>query len=140
VVPQLVNVDLTNHSGGDTSPAEASARRETLVRRKSQIEHQLAAFDAREQEAKRKRETRQKIIVGAAVLAHAQRDPSFAATLQSVLQRAVVRPKDRSFLALDRGSLKSAKAETTTRAQRAVKEHRPKSQRYSILRPSEIPT
>jgi hypothetical protein len=140
VVPQLVNVDLTNHSGGETSPAEASARRETLVRRKSQIEHQLAAFDAREQEAKRKRDTRRKIIVGAAVLAHAEVDPSFAVMLQSVLQRAVVRPKDRSFLALDRGMWKSAKAETTTRAQRMVKEHRPKAQRYSILRPSETPT
>jgi hypothetical protein len=64
-----------------------------------QLEAQLAARNARACTLERKRDTRRKIIVGAAVLAHAQLDPLFALELRAVLARAVQRPIDRDVLA-----------------------------------------
>ena len=57
------------------------------------------ALSAREREAERKLDTRRKIIVGAAVLAHAELDPNFAETLRHVLGQAVQRPIDRQAVA-----------------------------------------
>lgn len=89
------------------------SRRSGLIRKKARLEHQLAALDARTRELNRKRETRLKIIVGAAVLAHAKLDPGFAAHLNDVLLRAVVRPTDRTFLQGAYNSWRGAQAEMT---------------------------
>lgn len=76
-----------------------SERMHTLEERKRQIEAQLHALSAREREGERKLDTRRKIIVGAAVLAHAELDPNFAETLRHVLGQAVQRPIDRQAVA-----------------------------------------
>lgn len=47
----------------------------------------------------RKRDMQRKIIVGAAVLAHANFDPAFAAGLSSALAKAVTRERDRQIIA-----------------------------------------
>ncbi len=49
--------------------------------------------------ADRKLDARRKIIVGAAVLAHAEIDPGFADKLRAVLDLAVTRPVDRAAIA-----------------------------------------
>ncbi len=78
------------------SPSERIA---ALEARKRQIEAQLAALTAREKQAARRRDARRKIIVGAAVLAHAEIDGRFAALLLDVLRRAVQRPADQLSIA-----------------------------------------
>jgi hypothetical protein len=57
------------------------------------------ALEAQEKQAARKLDTRRKIVTGAAVLAHAALDASFAAALRDVLDRAVLKPADRELLA-----------------------------------------
>jgi hypothetical protein len=71
-------------------------RMAALEARKKQIEAQLASLAAREKQAAHKRDTRRKVIVGAAVLAHAEIDPRFAVLLRDILQRAVQRPADQA--------------------------------------------
>ena len=65
-----------------------------LEARKKQIEAQLANLAAKNKDAARKLETRRKVIVGAAVLAHAEIDDPFATLLREVLAKAVQRPAD----------------------------------------------
>jgi hypothetical protein len=111
----LVNTDLTNNSDhieGGTD--ESSPRRSLLIRKKERIEHQLAGMDARAREQRRKRDTRLKVIVGAAVLAHARLDPAFAMKLNDVLDRAVVRSADRAFLLGNHNTWRTVEAELTT--------------------------
>jgi hypothetical protein len=43
----------------------------------------------------RKRDTRRKIIVGGAVLAHMEKHPDFAKTMTGILASSVARPRDR---------------------------------------------
>jgi hypothetical protein len=76
-----------------------SERMRLLEERKRQIEAQLQSLTTREREAERKRETRRKVIVGAAVLAHAELNPNFADQLREILEAAVQRPADRQTLA-----------------------------------------
>jgi len=57
------------------------------------------ALEAQEKQASRKLDTRRKIVTGAAVLAHAELHPSFAAALRDVLDQAVTKPADRELLA-----------------------------------------
>lgn len=81
-------------------PRKSAAERiAELESRKKQIEAQLASLEAREREAARKRETRRKVVVGAAVLAHAELDPGFASLLRDVLAKAVQRPVDQKVIA-----------------------------------------
>ncbi len=95
----MVNAELT-----EPQASPPSARRTLLLRRKAQIENQLLAMDARAKLADRRRDTRRKIIVGAAVMAHARLDPIFAQNLQDVLARAVKREGDRAIIADQIGS------------------------------------
>jgi hypothetical protein len=46
----------------------------------------------------RKLDTRRKIVVGAAVMAYAELDPSFADRLQEILDVGVTRPVDRAAI------------------------------------------
>jgi len=71
---------------------------EALKQKKEAIERQLGAVERRKHETDRKLETRRKIIVGGAVIAHAVIDPDFRRALQAALQKAVA-PKDRSLVA-----------------------------------------
>jgi hypothetical protein len=56
------------------------------------------ALEAKEKQSTRKLDTRRKIVTGAAVLAHAALDASFAASLRDLLDKAVTKPADRKLL------------------------------------------
>ncbi|MBI1273327.1 MAG: mobilization protein C [Alphaproteobacteria bacterium] len=70
-----------------------------LERQKAEITAKLRTLSAQETTRKRKEETRRKIIIGAAVLAHAATDPAFGAQLRGVLGKSVTRPVDRKVVA-----------------------------------------
>lgn len=70
-----------------------------LTARRKVIEARQATLVAAKKTADRKRDTRRKIIVGAAVLAHAEIDAGFASKLRDVLARAVQRDIDRRDIA-----------------------------------------
>ena len=77
-------------------------------------DEQLAALELKEAQLKariqkkraevkgqvRKQDTRRKIIAGALVLEHAQRDQLFKQTLQRLLREHVTRPEDRKLFDL----------------------------------------
>jgi hypothetical protein len=71
---------------------------DALKKKQAQIKAQIAAVEAKQKAAERKRDTRRKIIVGSAVLAHATLHPAFAVALKEVLKLAVVRDSDRATI------------------------------------------
>lgn len=71
-----------------------------LEKRERQIKAQIQREKAKEREAARKRETRQKVIIGGMVKAHCDRDPAFAAEIDRLLQQYVTREHDRRALDL----------------------------------------
>lgn len=72
---------------------------EALRLRKKQIANRLASLEAKAKTSERKKDARQKIIVGAAVLAHAKGDTVFAQSLVKILDKAVTRDIDREAIA-----------------------------------------
>lgn len=71
-----------------------------LERRAAALDAELKRERARLREAERRRETRRRIIVGAAILARAEREPSAADHLRRILDAYVTVPADREFLGL----------------------------------------
>jgi len=69
-----------------------------LTKRKDQLEARRLALLAVKKSSDRKLDTRRKIVVGAAVLAHAELNPSFADQLREILDPAVQRPVDRGVI------------------------------------------
>jgi hypothetical protein len=67
-------------------------RREALTQRLTTLERQAKT-------AERKRDTRRKIIIGGAVLAHLDKDAAFAASIRSLLGASVGRLNDREVIA-----------------------------------------
>lgn len=63
-----------------------------------QQQARLARLKAKQGTAERKLDTRRKIIVGAAVLAHAELHSATRAALQSVLRIAVTRDQDKAAI------------------------------------------
>jgi hypothetical protein len=70
-----------------------------LTKRQQQLDAQRLSLLASKKAADRKIDTRRKIIVGAAVLAHAGLNPDFSATLREILAVAVQREVDRRDIA-----------------------------------------
>ena len=70
---------------------------EALKQKKQAIEKQVSAIESRKRKDDHKLDSRRKIIVGAAVLAHAAIDPEFGLAVQIALQKAVA-PKDRPIV------------------------------------------
>ncbi len=70
-----------------------------LTRKRDQLEARRLALVAAKKNTDRKLDARRKIIVGAAVLAHAELNPSFSDMLREVLDAAVQRPADRGSIA-----------------------------------------
>ena len=66
-----------------------------LAKRQQQLDAQRMSLLASKKTADRKLDTRRKIIVGAAVLAHAEVNPDFSTTLRGILSVAVQRDIDR---------------------------------------------
>lgn len=65
---------------------------------KAQRDARLAALEAKAKTVARKRDTRRKIVVGAAVLVEMERTPRFAAFVRDMLDKAVTRPQDRETI------------------------------------------
>jgi hypothetical protein len=69
-----------------------------LTRKRDQLEARRQALVASKKSADRKLDARRKIIVGAAVMAHAELNPSFADQLRAILNAAVTRAIDRNVI------------------------------------------
>ena len=70
-----------------------------LHRRKQQLEARRLTLIASKKDADRKLDTRRKIIVGAAILVHAEQHPDFLSQLRDILSAAVQRDLDRQAIA-----------------------------------------
>ncbi len=70
-----------------------------LERRRGQIEARLKSISAREASAKRKADTRRKVIIGALVLGTADADTRIRQWLAGLLRGAPQRPGDAAVLA-----------------------------------------
>lgn len=70
-----------------------------LTLRQQQLEARRQALLAVKKGEARTLDARRKIMVGAAVLAQAERDPAFAAQLGAILAAAVRKPADRTVIA-----------------------------------------
>lgn len=71
----------------------------TLQEQRAKLDARMKALQARQKEETRKTDTRRKIVVGGAVLAHAALHPEFAAVLRGVLKVAVTRDIDKAVVA-----------------------------------------
>ena len=70
-----------------------------LKEHKSKLTARLNNLEAKARQEDRKRDTRRKIVVGAAVLAAMETDPALAVRVVQLLARAVTRDNDRSVIA-----------------------------------------
>lgn len=71
-----------------------------LEKQRDQINARLQKERAKVSAQKRKDDTRRKIIVGAALLAHSEHDDTVKAQLWRILDTQVTRPQDRVLLGL----------------------------------------
>jgi hypothetical protein len=90
---------VTPGASASGQQAGCDGRKDHLTRRKKQIEAQIASIDARDEAARRKRETRANIIVGAVMRAHAALHPAFVPALAGILSAGLRRRADRELLA-----------------------------------------
>lgn len=79
-------------------PKDYADRIAKLKQQRQKIEARLNNLDQKAKDENRKRETRQKIIVGGAVLAEMEKDDDFAASIRVLLGRYVGRQRDRETL------------------------------------------
>jgi hypothetical protein len=70
-----------------------------LKTRKSQLTTRLNTLESKAKIQKRKRDTRCKIIVAGAVIAHVKKDRAFADWLRALLDHSVSRIRDREAIA-----------------------------------------
>jgi hypothetical protein len=78
---------------------DTTAKIAALKEKKDQLAKRLAALEQKARTDDRKRETRQKIIVGGLVLAYMEKDPSFADRIRELIAGGVTRPHDREAVA-----------------------------------------
>jgi len=71
---------------------------EALRKREAEIKARIAEAEAKEKAQSRKEDTRVKVLVGAAFLADIEKNPETRSLVLSVVDRAIVNPKDREFL------------------------------------------
>lgn len=71
-----------------------------LERKEAQLKARIQKKRAEVKSKNRRQDTRRKIIAGAIVLEHAERDQFFANTLTKLLDQHVKRPEDRKLLGL----------------------------------------
>ena len=69
-----------------------------LKKRKQAIDERMRRLESQLSAKARKDDTRTKILLGAALLAHSEIDQHLKALIRDVLSRGITRPKDRSFL------------------------------------------
>ena len=71
-----------------------------LTAKQREIETRINAVKARSKERARKEETRRKVLVGAVILAEAERSEAAKQRLQALLDKHLVRPIDRAVFGL----------------------------------------
>jgi hypothetical protein len=74
-------------------------RLDLLKEKHAQLRRQIEELEAKEKQKKRKDDTREKVLVGAAFLADVGAHPETRARIVDVLRRAITAPRDREFLA-----------------------------------------
>jgi len=80
--------------------AETTDRIRQLEERRARITAEIQRVKARERQAKRKRDTRRKILVGAMVLDQVERGEWPATRLQAAMDRFLEREQDRALFDL----------------------------------------
>lgn len=73
---------------------------EQLRKQKEALDTKIAQHLARNREAERKKETRRKIVVGATVITHADKNPTYKAELMRLLDAVLIREDDRALFGL----------------------------------------
>lgn len=76
---------------------------EVLAQKRARAEAEVARLSVQERDARRRAATRSKIVIGAAVLAAARRDPAFRAALVAVLRGAELSVRDSADVASELG-------------------------------------
>jgi hypothetical protein len=76
-----------------------SDRLKKLEEKKAALQRQIAAELAKASTQARKEDTRSKIIVGAAILAHIELHPETRGGIIEILKKAVTKDRDRELLA-----------------------------------------
>jgi hypothetical protein len=77
-----------------------TGRIEKLRSKRDTLNAQIRAHEQRDRAKERKADTRRKILAGAAVLAHAEHDPEYRATLWALLGGFINRDSDRALFDL----------------------------------------
>ena len=88
---------MTTDSTPTTKPTKTD-KLAALKQKEQQLKAKIAALEARQKTADRKKDARRKIVVGGAVLAHAALHPAFADELKAILKVAVTRDSDRETI------------------------------------------
>lgn len=70
-----------------------------LKEKREKLDQRLNSFAQKAKTVERKRDTKRKIVVGGAILAHLDKDPAFAASVRSLLAASVGRISDREVIA-----------------------------------------
>lgn len=84
-------------------PRSTDAQLDALKKRKSQIEAQISALNARRQKEAKRTDTRRKVVAGAILLEHCEHDASFKELVASLLNRFLTRDVDRALFAEEFG-------------------------------------
>ena len=87
-----------NLKGGKMTETPAS-RLEKLKQRKAKLDAEIAKAEATEKKAARAKDTRRKILIGAAMLAEIEAEPTFRDGLRRILDRSLTQERDRELLA-----------------------------------------
>jgi hypothetical protein len=74
-----------------------ASRLEKLKQRKAKLDAEIARAEKAERERQRSHETRRKILVGAAVLAEIEAEPSLRGVVQDILRRRLTQERDRAL-------------------------------------------
>ena len=74
-------------------------RIESLKKQQDEIKAKIARLEAQRSTQERKDDTRLKVLIGAALLADAEANPSTSGVIRSILRRAVTTSRDKEFLA-----------------------------------------
>ena len=78
--------------------ATQNGKLEALRKREAEIKARIAEAEAVEKAKARKEDTRVKVLIGSAFVADTAKNPDTRAGVVTVLERAIVAPKDRAFL------------------------------------------
>jgi hypothetical protein len=80
------------------APVKKALKLETLREKQQKLAAQIAEIESAQKAQSRKDETREKVIVGAAILANIKLHPETRAGVVEILEKAITAQRDREFL------------------------------------------